>query len=33
MAGGGGVQHLGQMRNTHKIFVGKPQGKRPLIEF
>jgi hypothetical protein len=21
----------GQMRNVHKIFVGKPEGKRPLV--
>jgi hypothetical protein len=24
------VAHMGEMRNTYKILVGKPEGKRPL---
>jgi hypothetical protein len=24
------VERLGEMRNVHKIFIGKPEGKRPL---
>jgi hypothetical protein len=26
----GHVAHLGEMRNAYKIFVGKPEGKKPL---
>jgi hypothetical protein len=26
----GHVAHMGEMRNTLKILVGKPEGKRPL---
>jgi hypothetical protein len=26
----GQVAHMGDMRNAYKIFVGKPEGKRPL---
>jgi hypothetical protein len=24
------VAHLGEMKNAYKIFLGKPEGKRPL---
>jgi hypothetical protein len=27
---GGAYRKQGEMRNTYKIFVGKPKGKRPL---
>jgi hypothetical protein len=26
----GHVEHMGDMRNVHKVFVGKSDGKRPL---
>jgi hypothetical protein len=26
----GHVAHIGEIRNTYKILVGKPEGKRPL---
>jgi hypothetical protein len=26
----GHTVHIGEMRNTYKILVGKPEGKRPL---
>jgi hypothetical protein len=30
MGWAGQVAHMGQMRNACNIFVGKPEGKRPL---
>jgi hypothetical protein len=29
----GHVECIGEMRNAYKIFVGKPEGKRPLGRF
>jgi hypothetical protein len=30
MGGADHVERIGEMRNTHKIYVGKPEGKREL---
>jgi hypothetical protein len=30
MRGAGHVARMGETRNAHRIFVGKPEGKRPL---
>jgi hypothetical protein len=30
MSSAGHVAHTAEMRNAYKIFVGKPEGKRPL---